>query len=441
VIIVGAGPIGLTLALALGRAGIPVTVLERRTRPRETSRAIGITPASLEIFDRYGVADELIAAGTRVSSPVIHDGRRVVATVHFRALPSPYRFILSLPQQRTEEILRAAVERLPSVRTEYGCEVQDVLVHESTSGGGRNLQDAVRVVATGTHRSSATESSGTRGAGVRGGPAPSPGTSTVRTFPGSVLCGCDGKHSTVRSMLGTPWRGRTLPATFVMADIVDTTDLADEAHLFFTPTGSVEAFPLPGGIRRWIAQTDSWIPEAPDGLLQTLVAARTPYDLTDSEEQWRSSFQTERRSAREWFRGPVFLAGDAAHLMPPIGGQGMNVGIGDAEHLADALILARRSPERRESLAAAYQRRRSRAFAVAARRSIAGMNVGAARGPVRSAVRSAVLRLALRGQIAERMMEHFAMIASPHRRSPWRTEVERGSAAAARNADGHSRAE
>jgi 2-polyprenyl-6-methoxyphenol hydroxylase-like FAD-dependent oxidoreductase len=252
------------------------------------------------------------------------------------------------------------------------------------------------------------------------------GDSTVRHFSGSALCGCDGKHSFVRTVLGERWRGRTLPQTFVMADLVDTTDLAGEAHLFFTPTGSVEAFPLPGGIRRWIAQTDTWFPEAPEGLVQTLVAERTPYDLSHSEERWRSSFQTERRSARHWWHGPIFLAGDAAHLMPPIGGQGMNVGIGDAEHLADALILARRSPERLASLAAEYQRRRRRAFSVAARRSIAGMNVGAARGRVRSALRSAVLRVALRGAIAEGMMEHFAMIASPYRRSPWRADVEHG---------------
>ncbi|MDA3949463.1 MAG: FAD-dependent oxidoreductase, partial [Spirochaeta sp.] len=135
-IIVGAGPVGLTVALALGRAGIPVTVLERRTEPRTTSRAIGITPASLEIFDRYGVAEDLIAAGTHVTSPVIHDQRGVVARVHFRALPSAYRFILSLPQRRTEEILRAAVDRLPSVHTEYGFEVQDVLVEGGAGAGG-----------------------------------------------------------------------------------------------------------------------------------------------------------------------------------------------------------------------------------------------------------------------------------------------------------------
>jgi 2-polyprenyl-6-methoxyphenol hydroxylase-like FAD-dependent oxidoreductase len=418
VIIVGAGPVGLTLALALGRAGVPVTVLERRIQPRTTSRAIGITPASLEIFDRYGVAGELIAAGTHVTNPVIHDQRGVVAEVHFRALPSVYRFILSLPQRRTEEILRSAVGTLPSVRTEYGFDVQDVLVEGNTSGSGGGGADAARAgVGAGA--------GGTEGAlRVTATGVFQTGDSTVRHFSGSALCGCDGKHSFVRTVLGVRWRGRTLPQTFVMADIVDKTDLAGEAHLFFTPTGSVEAFPLPGGIRRWISQTDRWYPEAPDGLVQMLVAERTPYDVSHSEERWRSSFQTERRSARHWWRGPIFLAGDAAHLMPPIGGQGMNVGIGDAEHLADALILARRSPERLATLAAEYQRRRRRAFSVAARRSIAGMKVGAARGRVRSAVRSAVLRVALRGAIAEGMMEHFAMIASPYRRSPWRAEVE-----------------
>jgi 2-polyprenyl-6-methoxyphenol hydroxylase-like FAD-dependent oxidoreductase len=106
----------------------------------------------------------------------------------------------------------------------------------------------------------------------------------------------------------------------------------------------------------------------------------------------------------------------------------MNVGFGDAEHLADLLILAHRDGrDGRKRLmrdAKRYESRRRRAFAVAARRSIVGMKIGAARGAVRSTLRGAIIRGALHGVVADWIMEHFAMIASPYRRSPWRRDAD-----------------
>lgn len=389
VIVVGAGPIGLTVALGLGRAGLAVTVLERRSVVRETSRAIGITPASLEILQRYGVADDLVAAGLSVHRAVIHGDRGVVATPGFQAVRSPFPFILTLPQRHTEEILAHHLRRYPSVR----------VVRDTTVTKVDLAEDGVTV-----HRT--------------------PTTVPQTALHARYLVGCDGKHSTLRRFVSNAWKGHPLPETFAMADISDDTSLGDAAHLYFTREGSVESFPLPGGIRRWIVETHSWYRDAPPGLVQDLVAQRTGVSLIKSREHWRSSFQTERYRSARWYQGNALLAGDAAHVMPPIGGQGMNVGFGDAEHLSDLLILAHRDRERYAWEVPRYEARRQRAFEVAAGRSILGMKIGAAQGTVRSAVRGWVIRGALRGRAADWVMEHFAMIASPYRRSPWRREVE-----------------
>ena len=391
VVIVGAGPVGLTLALALGRAGVEVILLERRVELRETSRAIGITPASLEIFHRYGVAEELASAGVQVGDAVIHGDRGEIARVSFRNLETGFPFILSLPQRKTEEALLAAVDREPSVRLLKGWTVTG---YEPEGEGVR----------------------------VRGVEGEFPGGRELACY-GRFLCGCDGKHSTIRNAAGAAWSGRELTDTFVMADIDDGTSLGESAHLWFTSGGSVESFPLPRGIRRWIVQTAAYRPEAPAGLVQAVVASRTGLDLGSSREIWRSSFRTERRVASFWARPPVFLAGDAAHLMPPIGGQGMNVGLGDAEHLADLLALAATEPDQLTELAGAYEKRRRLAFRVAARRSILGMKIGTGQGWIVSRLREALIPAAASGRRGERLMEHFAMLASPNRRSPWGCSV------------------
>ncbi|NBC30565.1 MAG: FAD-dependent oxidoreductase, partial [Spirochaetes bacterium] len=191
VLIVGAGPVGLTIALALGQAGVTTLVLEQRSAVRETSRAIGITPASLEILERYGVAAEMAADGVQVRRAVIHGDGSEIARVGFDALPTEYRFILSLPQQRTEEILLQAVGRQRSVR----------VLRERRVTGISVMSAGVRVSVE------------------------APGGEEV--YHGGALCGCDGKHSTVRKLMGARWSGRSLSRSFAMADIADGTGLGD----------------------------------------------------------------------------------------------------------------------------------------------------------------------------------------------------------------------
>lgn len=406
VLIVGGGPVGLTLALGLGRAGVRVTVLEERQSPRETSRAIGITAVSLEILERFGVAEDMVREGIAVREAVIHGDQGPITTASFHTLPSAYRFILSLPQVRTERILAEAVGELENVELLRGHRVTDLSIpglendwdrRSPRSDGGAGLVRA-------TDSFSGAE----------------------RVFAGRYICGCDGKHSTLRTLLGANWSGKTLVNSFAMADIEDQTELGKAAHLFFTRDGSVESFPLPDGVRRWIVETDGNYPKAPVGLVQKLVIRRTGMVLGGATELWRSSFATERRIASPFARAPVFLAGDAAHLMPPIGGQGMNVGLADAEHLADLLVLALREPRRVGELSAAYEERRAHAFRIAARRSILGMKIGTAKGRVLSSLRGWVVSKVLSGGREAGVMEHFAMLAAPYPRSPWSKEVDRG---------------
>ena len=398
VIIVGAGPVGLSLAIALEDAGFSPLVLEKRVTLRPHSRAIGITPASLEIFDRYGVAADLVSAGVPVRSAVVHGNRGALGEGSFANIRSPFKHILSLPQRRTEEILLDHFLRRGKGEIQWGWEVEDLAVDDMGVMVGAIFRGADRV------RGEAVDET----------------KEERRRFEGALLIGCDGKHSSVRKLGGFRWAGTKLSETFLMADITDDTDLGDIAHLYFTSAGSVESFPLPKGLRRWIVQTEGLQAEEPEGLLQSLVQERTGVSLGGSEEWWRSSFQTERREASPWGRPPLFLAGDAAHLMPPIGGQGMNVGIADVEFLADLVSLAADNPRGLEVLSAEYERRRRRAFRVAARRSILGMKVGTTRGVALGTMRDRLVFLVLRSPLAGRLMEHFSMIGAPERRSPWR---------------------
>jgi 2-polyprenyl-6-methoxyphenol hydroxylase-like FAD-dependent oxidoreductase len=396
VVVVGAGPVGLTLALALGREGVEVLLLEQREELRETSRAIGITPASLEIFHRYGVAEELAAVGVPVREAAIHGDRGEIARVGFDSLRTAFPFILSLPQRRTEETLLRALGQQPSVRLLRGYQVTGYTT-------GTEGVEVTALAGSGNREEAGVDSHG-------GGEA---------LLRGRLLCGCDGKHSTIRRAMGAGWAGRALSDTFAMADIVDDTELGETAHLWFTSGGSVESFPLPGGVRRWIVQTPGYDPAPPPGLVQRLAESRSGVELRCSRELWRSSFRTERRESSFWTMPPAFLAGDAAHLMPPIGGQGMNIGLGDAEHLGDLLSLGLAEPRRLGELAATYEERRRRAFRAAAGRSIIGMKIGTGEGWVASRLREILIPAAVAGRRGERVMEHFAMLAAPNRRSPW----------------------
>lgn len=383
VLIVGAGPVGMLTALLLAQRGIASLLIERRQEASEWSRAIGITPPSLDILSRLGLQDRFLSRGVRVQTAVIHDDRGCAGRVDFGEIESDYRFILALPQSETVSILESAVIESQLIDYRRGLELRDLSC----------LPDGLCAVM----------------ADLEGG-----GERCIRA---EWLLGADGAHSTVRDLLSVSVRRRLYPQRFLMADFEDNTGWGDAAHLFFTRHGSLESFPLPEERRRWVALCREDCGDLEPGeYLRRRTALISGVDLPSSPVSPVFGFQPERADLPALVLGRVVLAGDAAHLMSPIGGQGMNSGMGDAALLAEILPLVAADPGQRDLLSG-YDRRRRRAARVAARRAGYGMWAGTRTGRPASALRSAIFRnLLLRGPIHSRLAPHFAMLTIPGNR-------------------------
>ena len=392
VLIVGAGPTGLLLANLLGARGITVTILERKEPPdrsvpeTEQSRAIGVTPPSLEILSQVGLAEALVHCGVSIQRAVVH-GRSVIGEraplgeLRFEGIHHRFPFILSGPQTRTQAILEEGLHRFPSVRVEYG---REVIRYAEADG---EISEAATVQCT-------------------------DGT----LWSGQYCVVADGAHGTTALAAGIGRRGAPYRPWFTMGDYRDGSGLGAEAHLWFTVEGAVESFPLPEGRRRWIVQQERDVEQT--------VLRRTGYTLNRADRIRESWFQPSWSEADTFHRNRIFLAGDAAHTMSPIGGQGMNTGFGDAEQLAITLetllnpeaTSAPGTQGARPATAATpelYTRTRRRASRAATRRAAAGMFVGTIRGGVASRVRNGAVRLILRGPLRVLVARHFAMLTRP----------------------------
>ena len=395
----GAGPVGLLLANLLGRHGVNVLVAERRVRPPRGSMAIGITPPSLALLKDLALDREFVRRGVPIDTARVFENGALLGDVDFSRLPAEHRFILSLPQSETAALLRRNLEVFPSVRVLDGVEF---LEHRAIAGG---VQVRLRDVDSGA----------------------------VSELSAAYLVGCDGHRSRVRRQAGIRSRTRSYRARFLMADFEDDTRLGDEAHLYFGRDGSVESFPLPQGRRRWIVleQKHRTPQEGPAETVMRLVAERTGFDLSASAVLFESMFQPQRSLARRYGRGRVVLCGDAAHVMSPIGGQGMNTGFADAAHLAEALRVALERPVEARPAFAAYARLRQHAFNVAATRAACGMWLGTRRGPLSSRLRATLIEKVLfRPAVREQLAPYFAMLTLPGAHGPHKNTLPSGSRAA-----------
>lgn len=375
VLIVGAGPVGLLLANLLADAGVDTLIVDKRNEATSRSKAIGITPPSLEILSRLDLDQTFIREGVKITRAVVNNRRRRVGSLSFDSLPGRYPFILSFPQARTEELLQERLQKTRAAKMRLGTELTGLI----------RSPDGIR----------AELSSGANG------------TEQIEIIEPDYLCACDGFRSTVRTLLGLPLQGRTAPETFLMADFHDRSDLGDEAHLFFTPDGSVESFPLPGGIRRWVVQSEIYMDNPPSGYLERMVEKRSGYLLEQEGKGWESPFRIHSKIMPRFLSGRVIFAGDAAHTIPPIGGQGMNTGFADAERLAALLI-------RGDDLDS-YDTTRRRAARTAARRSLLSMRVGTVSGRFGSLLRNGAIGLALNTPLKKRLAAHYAMLSIPYR--------------------------
>jgi len=305
VVVVGAGPVGLTLACELRRHGVDVRVLERHERRPEGSRATDLHARSLELWERTGVAGAILARALPIDAvPLISQGREI-ARLDFSGVDSPMPAAVSLRQRDLEELLEAHLRDAGGVEVEHGVGVTDV----------------------------ATDPGAERGAVVT--------DTTGATTNAAYVVACDGVHSGLRERLGIPFRGGEFPGRFAVIDA----ELADwpfgpgELPVFLDADG-LWCMPLPDGRWRVFFRDDDAGDDGPPlDDVQAVLARHVPgARVTGGRDP--ACFTLHHRVARHYRAGAVFLAGDAAHAMTPVAGQGMNTGIQDACNLAWKLALA-----------------------------------------------------------------------------------------------------
>ncbi|BDZ64541.1 FAD-dependent monooxygenase [Agromyces mangrovi Wang et al. 2018] len=307
VLIVGAGPTGLTAALALHAAGVPFRIVDRAPDHVHESRALAVQARTLEVLDAFGAADDLVAAGNPNVKFELHSPAGGGPIGIFEAGPgmTRYPFILFLGQGDSERLL---LERLAS---------SGVAVERETALTA--LHDDGDAVTASVH-----------------GPG---GDEAIRA---SWVIGCDGSRSVVRESLGIPFSGSRFPQAFALADLEVDGIEPGRAHLFLAADGLAFFFPLthPATWRMIALLPDG---ASADGVtldtLRAVVARYTDERLVLRDPVWLTGFAIANREAESFRSGRVFLAGDAAHIHTPAGGQGMNTGIQDAVNLAWKLGL------------------------------------------------------------------------------------------------------
>jgi 2-polyprenyl-6-methoxyphenol hydroxylase-like FAD-dependent oxidoreductase len=326
VLIAGAGPIGLTAAIELARRGIPCRIIDPLVEPPQYAKAVGVQPRTLEVFEGMGVLRRILDAGIQMHGQVVYVNGEKVAQLDM-TLPDDVPFgFLAIPQYATERILREELA-MHGVRVERGLRL----------AGVEQDDDGVTATLVGDD-----------------------GQQTVRA---GYLVGADGAHSTVRKGLGLTFEGAAFEEQYMLGDVEVDWSLPPGYGLraMHQTDGTTDdllvCIPLPGrGRYRMSMLVPDELSAAPaaDGVahgfegerkpelhhIQAAIDRLSPEPTTARNLRWSSVFRISHRIVDSYGRGRVYVAGDAAHIHPPTGAQGMNTGIQDAHNLAWKLALA-----------------------------------------------------------------------------------------------------
>ena len=387
-LVIGAGPVGLTMACELARHGVRCRIVDQNKERSQTSKALGIFPRTLEVFQSMGLADRFLAAGHRLRGLSVHNGAKDLAAVDFASVASPFPFALSLPQSETERLL---LEQLATLGIAVEREVCLTTLEQTSAA----------VHATLRHADGRFEN--------------------VET---PWLLGCDGAHSSTRHALGMEFEGAQYEESFILADIRAESPLArDRIHLFLSDDGLLGMFPFGGERWRIVAnippesRTEN-LPELTLDDVQSLTNRRGPGETRLSDPVWLSRFHISHRKVRDFRKLRVFLAGDAAHIHSPAGGQGMNTGIQDAFNLAWKLALVVQG-RASANLLASYQLEREPVARGVVNLTDRLTRMGTLRNSLAQNVRDFLLpAISGVGLLTDKLVEHLSELDVNYRTSP-----------------------
>lgn len=386
-LVVGAGPVGLTMAAEVARHGLRCRIIDKAPAPTDKSKALVLWSRSLEMLAAMGDARPFIAAGTQAhGASMFSEGRRI-ARIHLQ-MESPYSYALMIPQSETERLL---AEHLATFDLRVERQVELMAFQQDAHGVTCALRNS---------------------------------TDRIEEVRARWLLGCDGAHSTIRHILGIEFSGDADPNDWMLADIhIDGPLPDDELSIYFHQSGLLAFFPIAGQRFRMIADLGpasavATLPTPTLSDVQRMLDTRGPGRLTASDPIWLSGFRIHERKVANYRAGRVFLAGDAAHIHSPAGGQGMNTGMQDAFNLAWKLGLANRG-RAGEALLDSYSVERSAVGDLVLRNAGAMTRVATLRNSLAQKARDAIYRLFSSWRIVQHgMSDALSELSINYRHSP-----------------------
>jgi 2-polyprenyl-6-methoxyphenol hydroxylase-like FAD-dependent oxidoreductase len=363
VLIAGAGPVGLTLAAELARYGVAVRIVDKAKERTGISRSVVVWSRTLELLDRAGCGAALVAAGTQVSAAAITTAARTIDRIELGKVTTPHPYALMLLQCETERLLEEHLNQL-GVKVERGVEI------------------AAFAEASGRVASTLRKADGSE-----------------ERVSSHWLVGCDGARSVVRHGLRMVFTGGTLPNDWLVADVrLHGVRAPQEIEVSLHADGVLARFPINREFHRLIANVglSVTVEDRPSPTLsevQALLDKRGSGGVAAYDPQWLGAFSVDDRKVVNYRAGRMFLAGDAAHVQSPVGGQGMNTGMQDAFNLAWKLALVCRGTCAEEALLESYSIERSPVGDLVLKNSSGVASLGVPRGQAKNALRSQIASL------------------------------------------------